>query len=334
MAEHPYRDLIPFYVAETLSVGERQSFERHLATCESCRAELSHWRTIAGGTWRYAEQVSRLQSSTLPPSLMARLEAPTAPLPAYARRNERLRHPMSGWLAVASLLVVMLFAGVLVTLVRRQDPQLFTPPSQALDEDFLAMPRNGVEASHLEASTLGQGSAKMPEALPTTQENGIAPTMDGAFGILSASATSLPSSTPAQPNLAPTLNARQSPERVSSLSPSPTPFADDSVPNCFINASQSVPVYASANRQAAILTTMQAGEQVQFYVQSAEGWYQYFRLEPYTIGWVAPEDVRLSGACANLWLATPTLSVLPNATLELTPLPTLSPEALSPTPSP
>jgi anti-sigma-K factor RskA len=40
MADHTLHDLTPAYALDALDVDEREAYERHLATCERCRAEL------------------------------------------------------------------------------------------------------------------------------------------------------------------------------------------------------------------------------------------------------------------------------------------------------
>ncbi|MBI5958588.1 MAG: zf-HC2 domain-containing protein, partial [Chloroflexi bacterium] len=41
-------DLIPYYIAGTVSRSKAAALEQHLARCESCRQAVEEWRQVAG----------------------------------------------------------------------------------------------------------------------------------------------------------------------------------------------------------------------------------------------------------------------------------------------
>lgn len=51
------QDTLPWYVANSLSSGERSAMERHLASCERCLAALEEWRQVATAMRRADERI-------------------------------------------------------------------------------------------------------------------------------------------------------------------------------------------------------------------------------------------------------------------------------------
>ncbi|HEU0027461.1 MAG TPA: zf-HC2 domain-containing protein [Ktedonobacterales bacterium] len=52
-----HQDSLPWYVTNSLSDGERAEMERHLASCERCRAALDEWRDVAAAMRRADENI-------------------------------------------------------------------------------------------------------------------------------------------------------------------------------------------------------------------------------------------------------------------------------------
>ena len=59
-----WKDLIPFYVAGTLSEDDKQALEAYLIQCgDPCHDEVEEWRAIASATWQHANT----NALTVPP---------------------------------------------------------------------------------------------------------------------------------------------------------------------------------------------------------------------------------------------------------------------------
>lgn len=73
-----WKDLIPFYVADTLSDSDKQALEQYLVQCGTpCQEEVDEWRIIASATWHYGNA----NSSDLPPLSQAVLREVTKDAP-------------------------------------------------------------------------------------------------------------------------------------------------------------------------------------------------------------------------------------------------------------
>lgn len=59
MNHQTWIDLIPFYVAGTLSRDEMKQLERHLSECQSCRRHLEEWRAVQNVVLSYASGLGR-----------------------------------------------------------------------------------------------------------------------------------------------------------------------------------------------------------------------------------------------------------------------------------
>ncbi|MEM9953151.1 MAG: SH3 domain-containing protein [Chloroflexota bacterium] len=133
MNHQAWQDLIPFYVAQTLSAEELRQFEAHLVGCETCQQEIDEWRTIASAVWRDTETIAR----TLPPlspkvyeQLQQRKQillpeathTDSASVPTNVRQlpRQRSRVPLT---LVAGIVVAVLFGGLLMMLALRQPQQ-------------------------------------------------------------------------------------------------------------------------------------------------------------------------------------------------------------------
>lgn len=140
MKQKQWNDLIPFYVAQTLSPEETQAFEAYLAECgDPCQQEIADWRMIAAAVWTEADDAAR----NLPPlsqevynRLNYRDQPPATrysanpPRPVYAaqqevrERSQRI-NPRRGvpLTLVAGIFVAIFLGGMLVTLSLRTDEQ-------------------------------------------------------------------------------------------------------------------------------------------------------------------------------------------------------------------
>lgn len=136
MQHKEWQDLIPFYVAQTLSADVIRRFEAHLAGCDTCQREIDEWRILASAVWREADNIAR--------------ELPPLSQEVYNRLNYRDRAPQSRYSSnppvqqqampdnmrvlpqskrrslpltmVAGLIVAVIFGGLLIMLALRQNP--------------------------------------------------------------------------------------------------------------------------------------------------------------------------------------------------------------------
>lgn len=114
---HPIALLLPWYVTGTLGSGERLQTDKHLATCASCRAELTSIRTLRG----------QLRRSGIERGPAAGYPAPAAWLPGSPSIGRRVgawtRRMACGrfarrWLASVLLAVVLIESAAVLWLAR------------------------------------------------------------------------------------------------------------------------------------------------------------------------------------------------------------------------
>lgn len=98
-------------LAGSLAPAEREAFERHLAGCAECRADLEASRFLASRT-------AGLRREIAPPT-----DLWTGIAPRLAPRTRRLTLPV-GWLAAAAVLLVAATAALTVVLARRPSAEV------------------------------------------------------------------------------------------------------------------------------------------------------------------------------------------------------------------
>jgi predicted anti-sigma-YlaC factor YlaD len=89
------------YVLGALSPTERAEFERHLATCASCRESVAALAVLPGLLGRLDAETVAPQAITAPPTLLPRVLA----MAAARRRSDRLRRR---WLTLAAGFIALL----------------------------------------------------------------------------------------------------------------------------------------------------------------------------------------------------------------------------------
>jgi hypothetical protein len=139
-----WQDLVPFYVAQSLSAEQVRQFETHLASCKDCQAEIDDWRMIASAVWRDTDEVAR-QLPALSQEVYNRLNyRDRAPVSRYSANPPRPQPPQAEPTAVhsvapkvvvlpksrrvqlpitmvAGLLVAVIFGGVMMMFALRSD---------------------------------------------------------------------------------------------------------------------------------------------------------------------------------------------------------------------
>jgi len=99
-------DQFDAYEAGRLDAAARDGFERHVAACDECRADLEASRFVA------------LRSRELPREITPPVDLWAGIAPRLAPRPRRLSLPI-GWLAAAAVLLVAATSALTIALVRR-----------------------------------------------------------------------------------------------------------------------------------------------------------------------------------------------------------------------
>lgn len=135
MAQTPWQDLIPYYVARSLPAPQMQAFEAQLARDNDLRQDVDEWRRIAAVVWREGDAAAR-HLPPLSPEIYKQLQyrngaqpmTSTVPLPAPRVRQISMgRMNGSPLMFVAGFLVVFLCGGIfLMSAMRRLQPEVLT----------------------------------------------------------------------------------------------------------------------------------------------------------------------------------------------------------------
>ncbi|MCA9893884.1 MAG: zf-HC2 domain-containing protein [Anaerolineae bacterium] len=328
MTHQDWQEMIPFYIAQTLSPDETTALEGHLATCVACRREVNEWRQVASAVWFEADDAAqklpplsqevynRLQYRDRPPATRysANPPRPRAAQPQSAMPPNRVIRPAGGFripLAAAAAVVATLLIGGFILMLNNTRPEPTEVASAPLTQEALTLKAANVTVT--------------PTATVTATV-----TRDEGLGVIErtpAPATFTPIVTPtplAQPTAI--LPATQRP--VSTSFPDPTqptgiggggglgggagedsntgPSIDGVGDECYLVSSQTINVYEQAMRDSIVVGQMLAGESQRSLVKSQSGWYQVILPPTFIRGWVDPQDVQLIGRCNDLWLPSPT----------------------------
>jgi len=365
-----WRDLAPFYIAQTLSAEQKRDFEAFLATCSPCQRELEEWRRLASAVWREADAAAR-QLPPLSADFYAQLNkrprqaspvgapAPVRPSPPrqYRKPTRTYVLPLS---VAAGLTLVLLIGGFMLALLNRENQ------------------RSSLEVAAAVTHSLETQTA-LADQIAASPSPSFTPQADTGLGLIqppTATQTLIPSPTVTQPPTAilpPTVRpVLPTPAPLSSPQPF-EPIPDEElglggpgmgqggaggagggggdmgisgggdevvepgpgVPECFVFTSRTpASIYDDPRGDSPILGTLPVGEVVRTLVISETGWYEILlpqtATRPRIWGWVSPTDVETAGACIGLWTPTP---VPPSATPSLTFTPAFTRTPV-PTPTP
>jgi negative regulator of sigma E activity len=294
MADRSWEDLIPFYIAGTLSEAETRELESHLKSSAEARQALAEWQVI--GEIVYAE--TGMWSRGLPP-LSSKVrdsmrQEPVAPptqkslnvvqFPQERTRShtaERqpggLRIPVT---LVASILIVFLIGGVILFANRNLDD------SENIDSAAQA---------ELTESVVFETNTPLPSnTAPATEVDDL--------GILPA-ATIRPTNTLLPPPSVATIEA-------TTTAPSGVCIARPA-------ENEAVNIYAGVGMFDQVTGQIEPDTHKRVSVYDPGGWYEVFELGTGLLGWVQSDDVSLSGPCSDLLFPTPTITSIPPT---LTPL--------------
>ena len=177
------------YAIDALDEHERAQFERHLAECADCRAEVD---SLRGAAASMAEAVAVAPPPQLRDDVLASIKTvrPLPPLPSQQpdpRRGRRFRG-----LLVAAAAVAVVGTGALVTQPWSEDLSAVDQVIAAADADQASVTIDGGEATVYRSESLGK-AALVTEDLPAVPDGKVYELwlqVDGAMvpaGLLDAS---------------------------------------------------------------------------------------------------------------------------------------------------
>lgn len=314
-----WEDMIPFYVAQTLSQQDAIALEAHLADCEPCRQQVEEWREIATAIWATATKEIR----ELPPlSQRVRHEvqrdtremnrvpiaasangAHSKVIPLQMRPQSRKRQPSITVpiTMVAAVAMILLIGGAILYMVL----------APSTDDD----------ATNI-AALSGQGT-ETPVSTPSRSS-------DEDMGILMSpvpSATLIPFSSPTQRAMPPSGlgGVGGGDPDVSMIAPEgdalnmagQTTIQTQDPTLCFVinDTGQNINIYRLPGIQYEVADTLTIGERIEANVRSENGWYQVIVRGEGLIGWVDGALVTATDACNDVPLPTPTRMVSPTSAL-------------------
>ena len=315
MQHGQWQDLIPFYVAQTLTEEEKHDFEEHLATCVQCRQALSEWRIIAGVVWNQTDSVAR-SLPPLSPELYNRLSyrdrkpgsslSANPPRPGHAPPSARPLATRKWGIPAGAVagLIITLFLGafLLLSFVRPREEteqQLVAQLSTSTDEAFAALDP-GTGDSQITPTQLKTDFGIIP--VPTQTSTPSRP----AISVTQITPIQLPLSQP-DPALAVPgggggngIGAEGFTEAI--LAPEPTP----DLCTAYNEGTLPLNLYRSASASSDVVSSLAPGQSAWASVISAEGWYQLIEVGVGVLGWASPESIVLRGPCNVVPVATPT----------------------------
>jgi hypothetical protein len=331
-----WQDLVPFYVAQSLTAEQVRHFETHLASCKDCQAEIDEWRMVASAVWRDTDEVARQlpalsqevynrlsyrdrapvsRYSANPPRPQPPQAAPTevhsvAPKVMVLPKSRRVQLPIT---MVAGLVVAVIFGGLLMMFALRSD-----------EGDEVALNLTLVADSTDEA-----GVQTNPEVTSSPTQLAIIPTQDPSQAQITVSPTNnvndFDTNTP-EPSATNTLPPTQEPSKPfenthpmayeSPVPPSPeptlTPTLDPFAPlgggpyisitpslgycEAFNPSTVGSEVYERADWNSQITGILVPGSAVGVISMSANEWY-FLVLPNQDQGWLPPDMAYLRGSC-------------------------------------
>ncbi|HSX67920.1 anti-sigma factor [Nocardioides sp.] len=149
------------YAVDALDEHERAQFERHLAECAECRAEVD---SLRGAAASLAETTEAVPPAHLRADVLSAIKTvrPLPPLPRQdpaagrtAGRGRRFRG-----LLVAAAAVAVVGTGTLVTQPWEDQPSTFDQVLAASDVDTASVPMNGGKVTVYRSESVGRAALK------------------------------------------------------------------------------------------------------------------------------------------------------------------------------
>jgi len=293
-----WEELVPFYVADTLSAEEKAAFETRLAGDPTLQQSVQEWRMIAAAVWEDAEKHTRSQS--LPP-LSAKVKAhvqvrrrssngqpinasePTMSVYAHPGSQTHRSHttPTLPLTLAAVFVMTFLFGGLLIYLAFSSGGDDEDPALAMLNtaEDSGSYGSNGNSA--VSATATPYATSDDLGLLPTMTPFPVSPDVDAAL-----IGTPVPAAT-LTPRMTATVNS------VVTI----TPVAQCSVRNPL---SRAIGIYVEPGYVHTVAGELASGETRRATVRSQDGWYQVIAPDGGIVGWVDGEMVALVGRCSDL----------------------------------
>jgi len=298
--QEKWKDLIPFYVADTLSDSEKKALEAYLTKCGApCQDEINEWRVIASATWQHVN-TNNLDLPPLSQHVLKEVakdapfrasnkvitsnefrdhtlqQAPVYPKPPSNKKmRPSSRFPMT---MVAAFMTVLIFGGVLLSQLKPSD----------LEPQTLVQITNVNEATVVTVTEEFGGSV------------GIQPTNPNNSGILS---TPTPFAPRPSETFKPTSPPLPSEQFLSVLSTQP-PNSGGGLPDgaCIIrnDTPGALTTYRNASFSAEPVNVLPAGAEIPINIVF-DGWYMLAYGN-----WVPGDHVTVIGGCSQVWTATPT----------------------------
>jgi uncharacterized protein YraI len=283
-----WQELIPFYIAGSLTKAEAQKLERHLSKCIYCRQVLDDWRTI-GRVVRAEAESWGLDLPPLSPQIQAQLgsqisvnghhegEATQSFMrPVYQRMTASRTRSWVAPTMAAAVLVVVLSGALLWYLANRK-------PLQEVSLTNIAGLPTGTSEN-------GAGSASQPSATPS-------PTAAIILATNTVFATQPQPTVTIQPNATPT---RRPTARPAMLPPTVT----SSQCTATNTGTTAVNIYEWPGTDYAIVGTIQRRGALPVLLQNGQGWYEV--MTSGIVGWIQATSIQFGGPCENLPYPSPT----------------------------
>jgi anti-sigma-K factor RskA len=161
MAHDAVHDLTPAYALDALDERERAEYEAHLATCESCRAELASLQESASSL------AYSVPAPAPPPQLRERIleQARSERSNVVALRPRRINYALGAVAAVAATIAVALGIWNAMLLSERDDRSVLTNP----DARVIELPEQGPIAGRLHVDTDGEATLVV-DSMPTAPD--------------------------------------------------------------------------------------------------------------------------------------------------------------------